>query len=301
MMNRRELVLSSATGTAALAPGTTDANATPAQAQATPRAGTLVESGYLPIGELEMYFEVHGQGEPLLLLHGAFGSFTSIFSELLPLFSRTRTVIGLDQQGHGRTGDIDRPFTFIQMAEDTAAALAALKIESADVFGYSDGGNVALGLALAHPKRVRKLVIAGTNWNNQGVHPEVLEGMQTFQPSDFPIEFRQMWEDESPNPEDFDTVFRKTMRLGVEFPGWNPSIIAAIASPLLCIIGDSDVVIPEHAIDLFRLLGGAVPGDNVGLPASQLSILPGTTHISLITKTLELFNQITAFLDAPVS
>jgi pimeloyl-ACP methyl ester carboxylesterase len=300
MMNRRRLVVSSATA-AALVPGLVSANQ--ASPEATPHADTLVDSGYLQIGELEMYYEVHGQGDPLVLLHGGFGSITNMFGfgELLPLFAQTRTVIGLEQQGHGHTADIDRPMTYTQMAEDTAAALGALGFEATDVFGYSDGGIVALGLAIAHPQLVRKVAIAGAYWNVSGVYPEVIESLKSFKPSDFPDEFRQMWAADAPNPEDFETVFAKVMALGVDFPGYDSADLAAISSPLLTIIADSDIVKPEHAVELFRLVGGGVSGDNVGLPASQLSVLPGTTHTGIILRTDALFSQISEFLGAPAA
>ncbi len=113
-----------------------------------------VKGGYAPVNGLEMYYEIHGAGQPLVLLHGALSATGTSFGKLLPALAATRRVIAVEQQAHGHTADIDRPLSYEQMADDTAAALRHLGIERADVFGYDDGGNVALGLAIRHPAMV---------------------------------------------------------------------------------------------------------------------------------------------------
>lgn len=133
---------------------------------------------YASVNGLKMYYEIHGTGHPLVLLHGAFGTIDTDFGKVLPIFAKTRQVVAVEQQGHGRTGDVDRPLAFNQMAEDIAELLRQLKAENADFFGYSMGGGVAFQLALRHPGLVRKLVFAGgTAYNPDGYYPGLLEGI----------------------------------------------------------------------------------------------------------------------------
>jgi len=260
-----------------------------------------VKSGYAPVNGLNMYYEVHGEGRPMVLLHGALGTI-DMFGKLLPSLAKTRQVIAVEQQAHGRTADIDRPMRYQQMADDTAAFLRQLKIDHADVFGYSLGGGIALQLAIRHPVLVRKLVVAGTTYNNDGIYPEVLAGIETtFTPEAFagsPIE--AAYAKVAPNPDDWPTLVAKVQQLTQEFAGWSPEAVRAIAAPTLIIIGDSDIIRPEGAVELFRLLGGGVPGDLSGLPRSQLAVLPGTTHVTLVERADWLLSMITAFLDAPM-
>jgi len=248
-----------------------------------------------------MYYEIHGAGRPLVLLHGAMGTI-GMFVELLPSLAKTHQVIAIEQQAHGRTADIDRPLRYEQMADDTAAALRHLNIDNADVFGYSLGGGVAWQLAIRHPELVRKLVVASATYNNDGIYPEVLAGIETmFTPEAFagsPIE--AAYARVAPNPDDFPTLVAKVQQLTREFAGWSAEAVRAIAAPTLLIIGDSDIVRPEGAVELFRLLGGGVPGDLAGLPPSQLAVLPGTTHIAVVQRTDLLLAIIPAFLDAPL-
>ena len=264
-------------------------------------ANTTPQTGYAPVHSLNMYYEIHGAGRPLVLLHGAMGTI-GMFVELLPSLAKTHQVIAIEQQAHGRTADIDRPLRYEQMADDTAAALRHLNIDNADVFGYSLGGGVAWQLAIRHPELVRKLVVASATYNNDGIYPEVLAGIETmFTPEAFagsPIE--AAYARVAPNPDDFPTLVAKVQQLTREFAGWSAEAVRAIAAPTLLIIGDSDIVRPEGAVELFRLLGGGVPGDLAGLPPSQLAVLPGTTHIAVVQRTDLLLAIIPAFLDAPL-
>ncbi len=223
-----------------------------------------------------------------------------MFGKLLPALAKTRKVIAVEQQAHGRTADIDRPMRYEQMADDTAAFLEQRKIANADIFGFSLGGGIALQLAIRHPALVRKLVIAGATYNNEGIYPEVLAGLKTtFSPEAFagsPMEAG--YAKVAPNPSDFPNLVNKVQQLTSGVESWSPEIIRAITAPALIIIGDSDIIRPEGAVELFRLLGGGVPGDFAGLPRSQLAVLPGTTHIRLLERVDWLLPMITEFLDA---
>jgi pimeloyl-ACP methyl ester carboxylesterase len=257
------------------------------------------QSGYGSVNGLEMYYEVHGAGPPLVLLHGALMTIED-FGELLPALAATRQVIALEQQAHGRTADIDRPLRYDQMADDTAALLRQLGIERADLFGYSMGGGIALQIAIRHPELVRKLVVAAANYDPEGYYPEVLEGIQDLKPEDFAgSPWLEAYARVAPNPEDWPRLLARIKDLDLWFEGWPREDIAAIEAPALVIVGDSDVVRPEHAVDMFRLLGGGVPGDLTGLPRARLAVLPGTTHVTLVERADWLASMVTEFLDAP--
>lgn len=269
-------------------------------------ANTTPLTGYAPINGLNMYYEIHGAGRPLVLLHGGLGTL-DMFGELLPALAKSRQVIAIEQQAHGRTADIDRPLRYEQMADDTAALLRYLYIDNTDVFGFSLGGGIAWQVAIRHPGLVRKLVVGSATYTNDHLYPEVLAGVENmFTPEAFagsPIEAD--YARVAPNPDDFPTLVAKVQQLtresreaGESLP---PEAIRAIAAPTLIIIGDSDIVRPEGAVELFRLRRGGVPGDLAGLPPSQLAVLPGTTHMTLPQRSDLLLAIIPAFLDAPMA
>jgi len=261
-----------------------------------------VQTGYLPVNGLQMYFEIHGTGQPLVLLHGAFSAIGTSFGQMLPGLAQGRQVVAVELQGHGRTADIDRPMTLEVMAEDVATAIDQLGIEPADIFGYSTGAAVALQLVIRHPAAVRKLVLASVTYTLDGVHPGLMEGLGEMTPE---MMHGSPWHEEyvriAPRPEDFPTLFAKKTQMDQQIKDLPVEAIRAITAPALLIIGDSDLVRPEHAIEMFRLLGGGVFGDTpAGLPDSQLAILPGTSHVSLVNRSELLVPMITSFLDAPM-
>jgi pimeloyl-ACP methyl ester carboxylesterase len=263
------------------------------------------EAGYAPVNGLEMYYEVHGTGQPLVLLHGAYMTI-GMMGEVVPGLAEARQVIAVELQGHGRTADVDRPLTYEQMADDVGALIGYLGIEQADVFGYSMGGGVALQVAVRHPEVVRKLVVASASYTSDGMHPELLEMIPTITPEAFagsPIE--EAYLRTAPNPDDFPNLVAKLKRLDMEPFAWPPEDIREIVGPTLLIIGDSDAVRLEHAVELFRLLGGGVMGDLAGLPKSRLAVLPGTTHFippgfAVLDRADWLVSMIGGFLDAPM-
>jgi pimeloyl-ACP methyl ester carboxylesterase len=260
---------------------------------------------YAEVNGLSMYYEIHGTGEPLVLLHGAYMTIDAV-GEVVPGLARTRQVIAVELQGHGRTADIDRPLSYEQMADDVAALVDHIGIEDADIFGYSMGGGVALQVAIRHPDIVRKLVVASVSYTSDGMHPELLAMFPTIAPDVFagsPIE--EAYLRIAPNPEDFPTLVAKLKRLDMEPYAWPPEDIQGISAPTLLIVGDSDVIRLEHAVELFRLLGGGVPGDLAGLPKSRLAVLPGTTHFvppgfAVLERSNWLLSMIGEFLDAPM-
>src|SRR5438067_4437101 len=262
---------------------------------------TMSKSSYARVNGLNMYYEIHGEGQPLVLLHGALSAISTSFGKVLPQLSSTRQVIAVEQQAHGHTADIDRPLTYEQMADDTAALLQQLGIEKADLFGWSLGAGVALQIAIRHPDVVSKLVLASVTYNSNGFHPEFLAGLETAKPEDLAgSPFQEEYARIAPKPQEWPRLFAKVNQLDREIQDWPPEAIQSIKTPTLLIIGDSDIVRPEHAVELFRLLGGGVAGDLVGLPRSQLAVLPGTTHVTLVDRAEWLASMISAFLDAPM-
>lgn len=268
----------------------------------TEMSNTLVRTGYAPVNGLQMYYEIHGTGQPLVLLHGAFSAIGTSFGALLPELAKTRQVIAFELQAHGRTADIDRPLSLEQMADDVSAALRHLGIERADIFGYSMGAAVALHVVIRHPDVVRKLVLVSVTYNLNGVHPGLMDGLADMKPE---MMFGSPWHTEytqiAPHPENFATLFAKKTQMDRGIQDLPAETIRAIQAPTLLIIGDSDLVRPEHAVEMFRLLGGGVFGDTpAGLPNSQLAILPGTSHVTIVYRADLLLSMIPAFLDVPM-
>lgn len=267
-------------------------------------SATGTQTGYAPVNDLEMYYEIHGSGRPLVLLHGAYMTIDMI-GPLLPGLAETRQVIAVEQQGHGRTADVDRPLTYEQMADDTAALIRHLNIDAADIVGYSMGGGIALQLALRHPELVRRLVLASAGFAHDGQHASALEMFPSITPELFagsPMEEEYLRT--APNPADFPKLVEKLTRLDTTPFTWSREDIRAIAAPTLIVLGDSDGVRLEHAVELFGLRGGGVMGDLAGLPESQLAVLPGTAHFmppgcGLLDRAEWLLAMIPPFLDAP--
>ena len=263
---------------------------------------TQVKSGYVSVNELNMYYEIHGEGQPLVLLHGAFSAIGTSFGKMLPGLSRTRQVIAFELQAHGRTADIDRPMTLEGMSEDVAAALPQLGIEQADILGYSSGGSVALHFAVRHPEMLRKLMLISVSYTLSGIHPGLMAGVGEMKPE---MMFGSPWHEEymriAPRPEDFTRLFEKKTQMDRQIEDFSEEEIRGIKSPTLLIIGDSDLIRPEHAVEMFRLFGGGVFGDTpAGLPNSQLAILPGTSHVTIVDRADWLVSMINSFLDTPV-
>jgi pimeloyl-ACP methyl ester carboxylesterase len=252
-----------------------------------------VKIGYAPVNGLKIYYEIHvapdGKNPPLVLLHGGGSTIETSFGKVLSSFAKSRQVIAFEQQGHGHTADINRPFTFEQTADDTAALLRHLKIERADFFCYSNGGNVALQVGIRHPNLVRKLIVASAMFKRDGLYPEFWDSMKHATLQNMPIELREAYLRVAPNPENLSTFHSKCVKRMLEFKDWRPEDIQSIDAPTMVMIGDADIVRPEHAVEMFRLL-----------PHAQLAVLPGTDHMTLVKRADWQVSMIEAFLDAPM-
>ena len=259
---------------------------------------------YAEVNGLRMYYEVHGEGLPLVLLHGAYMTVEAMGS-ILPGLAETRRVIVPEMQAHGRTADIDRPITYEGMADDVAALLRHLGIGEADAFGYSMGGGIVLQLAIRHPETVRRLVVASASYTSDGMQPELHDMVPTITPEMFagsPME--AAYQQVAPNPGDFPTLVEKLKRLDMTPFAWPAEDIRGIEAPTMIVVGDADVVRLEHAVEMFRLLGGGAMGDLAGFSKSQLAVLPGTAHFippgsGVLDRAEWLLAMILPFLDAP--
>jgi pimeloyl-ACP methyl ester carboxylesterase len=252
------------------------AAAGPAFAETAP-VGNRVE-----VNGMQMYYEVSGQGDPLVVLHGAYMNIPAM-GAIIPRLAETHTVYALEFQGHGRTTDIDRPITYEGLADDVAAFMEAVDLPQADVFGYSMGAAAGLQLAIRHPGKVDQLIAASVAYDVSGWQPAFVEfipqmTVEMFTSMPFAEEYKVLAAD----PEGFPALVEKLIALEKEPMAWEAEV-KALKAPVLIITGDADVTTLEHSVAMFRLLGGGGMGDmGAPLPASRLAVLPATSHTAVI-------------------
>src|SRR5688572_3862724 len=256
------------------------------------------ESGYADVNGLRMYYEVYGKGKPIVLLHGSYMNIPLNWLHIIPLLANDRKVIVTEMQGHGRTRDISREFSYEGMADDVSGLLKHLKIDSADILGYSMGGGVAFQVAVRHPEQVRRLVVLSGTYTHDGWWPDVEAMYSTFTADMFKGTPIQKQHDSLGNdPAHFPEFVKKVISIDLRPYDWSKDV-KNIQAPIFMAIGDADGVRYEHALELFRAKGGGKMGDIYGLPQSRLAIIPGTTHIGMMQRTDWLIPMITDFLDA---
>lgn len=250
--------------------------AAPALAQTAPEGKTVEVNG------MDLYYEVSGSGDPIVVLHGAYMNIPTM-GGIIPALAESHTVYAIEFQGHGRTEDIDRPITYPNLASDVAAFMDAVGLEKADIFGYSMGAAAGLRLAIDHPEKVDQLVAASVSYDMEGAQPAFLAMIPTMVPEMFigsPME--DAWKQYAPNPDGFRPFVERMIALEHEPLAWGDEV-KELKSPVLIIAGDADMMTLEHLVSMFRLLGGGEPGD-MGQPlaASRLAILPATSHTAVI-------------------
>lgn len=262
--------------------------AAPVSAAAPAKATTAAaaRTGYAPVRGLKIYYEIHGTGAPLILLHGGFGA-SDMFRPFIPQLAAKRQVIALDLQGHGRTADVDRPLRAEAMADDVAAVAQHLGITRTDVMGYSMGGGVALQTAIRHPALVRKLVVVSSTFRRDGWHPEILAAMSQMGPQAAEMMKKtpmyQLYARVAPRPQDWAVLMAKVGEAVKQDYDWSKAV-AALPMPTLLAFGDADSVRPAHVVEFFGLLGGGKRDggwDGSGMSRARLAILPGTTHYTI--------------------
>ena len=255
---------------------------------------------YAPVNGINLYYEIHGTGKPLILLHGGFGTLET-FTALLPTLTLNHQVIGVDLYGHGRTALTDRPFSFERMADDIASLIQHLGLEKADLLGYSLGGAVALQTVIRHPELINKLVVISSPFKRTGWHPEMQIGMTSIAPEFFvgtPLHDTYM--SVAPKPEDFSRFVSNMKNTLSQDYDWTEQV-SALKNPILIVAGDSDGLPPSHAAAFFALLGGGLKDagwNGEHLIPSQLAILPGATHYNIVFRTDLLLPVLAPFLDS---
>jgi pimeloyl-ACP methyl ester carboxylesterase len=251
-------------------------------------AATIAESqatgNRVKVNGMQLYYEVSGAGDPLIVLHGAYMNIPTM-GAIIPRLAKTHKVYALELQGHGRTTDIDRPITYPNLADDVAAFMDAVGLRKADVFGYSMGAIAGLQLAIRHPEKVNKLVSGAGAYDASGWQPEfqaMIPNMTVdmFVAMPFAAEYRKL----APNPNGFPELVRKLIQLEKEPMAWGDDV-KKLKTPVLVIAGDADGMTLEHAVSFFKLLGGGAMGD-MGKPlaASRLAVMPATAHTAVITQ-----------------
>jgi pimeloyl-ACP methyl ester carboxylesterase len=278
------VLLVAATATLA-APAGSEAQETPAAPNGGASSRT-VKSGHVEADGIHYYYEIRGQGEPLLLLHGGLGSI-DMFGPLLPILSAGRQVIGVDLQGHGRTALGDRPISLEAMGADMAAVLKTLGYGKVDVLGYSMGAGVAFQLAVQHPDAVRRLALVSAGYAKDGFYPEMIEaqakvgaGMAEFMKN---TPMYKSYRAVAPNPDDFPRLL-DAMGDFIRRPyDWSGEV-AKLASPVMLVYGDSDMFRPEHMVKFYQLLGGGLKDagwQREHMAKNRLAVLPDLTHYDI--------------------
>ncbi len=254
-------------------------------------------SGYAPVNGIKVYYEVYGEGKPIVLLHGAFYTIDMNWGQLIPELSKTRKVIAIEMQGHGHTPFSDRKLSIRTLASDVTGVMDYLKVDSADVAGYSMGGSVAYQLAVQNPKRLRKLVIISSTYKTSGWLPVISGAFKNFKPEFF---------DNTPLKVGYDAVapdktkWRKFLEQMFAFAAESFNVgdenIAKIVAPVLIISGDNDGLDKIELAKTYKLLGGGVSADLAPMPKSQLAIIPSQGHVSVMMQTATILTYLDSFL-----
>lgn len=219
---------------------------------------------YATVNGLNMYYEIHGKGRPLVLVHGGGSDIYITFGTILPLLAKKHQVIAVELQAHGHTADRNQPLSFEQDADDVAALLQQLHIEKASFFGFSNGGNTVMQIGIRHPQLADKLVIAAAFYKREGMYPWFWEGFKGATLDSMPQPLKDVYLHITGNPAGLQAMFDKDVQRMVSFKDWKEEDIRAIQAPSLVIAGHADVMTPEHTVALYRLL-----------PKAKLAILPG--------------------------
>lgn len=260
----------------------------------TPQSKPL-ESGHAPVNGISMYYEVHGRrdGVPLVLLHGGGSTIEVTFGKVLPFLAGNRRVIALEEQGHGRTTDRDAPFTFERSADDVAALLRYMAVENADLFGFSNGASVALQAAIRHPQLVRKLIFASSITKRDGAHPQLWDFMRQADFSNMPQPLKDAFLRVNPDEKQLMTMHDKDAARMQSFKDVPDSLVRSVHAPTLILLGDQDIVKPEHAIELTRLISGArlliLPGGHGDYLGEAVMTQEDTSYPELTARLIEAF------------
>jgi pimeloyl-ACP methyl ester carboxylesterase len=254
-------------------------------------------SGYVPVNGIKVYYEVYGEGRPIVLLHGAFMTSEMNWGQLIPELSKTRKVITIELQGHGHTQYSDRKLSHATLANDVEGVMDYLKIDSADVAGFSFGGAVAYQFAIQSPKRLRKLVIISSTYKSNGWLPEINNAFKAMKPELFANSpMKAAYDAVAPDKTKWTKFLEQMIALAGSPFNFGDSNIAKIAAPVLIISGDNDGLDKIELIKTYQLLGGAICADFGAMPKSQLAIVPSQGHVSLMMQTTTILTYLNGFL-----
>src|SRR5262245_2392795 len=247
-------------------------------------------SGRASIKGVDYYYEVHGKGEPLLMLHGGLGS-TDMFQPLMPTFTKSRKVIAVDLQGHGRTTLGTRPIRCEAIADDVDALLQQIGQAQVDVLGYSFGGCVAMRLAIQHPERVRRLVLVSAPFASDGWYAEMIVQQKQVGAAMAPMmaetPMYKTYKAVAPKPDDFPRLLDAMGDLMRQKYDWSADV-AKLKMPVMLVFGDADMVRPEHQIKFYQLLGGGLKDagwNRENMPKNRIAIIPDLTHYEAFADT----------------
>jgi pimeloyl-ACP methyl ester carboxylesterase len=221
-------------------------------------------AGYSNVNGLKMYYEIYGQGKPLVLIHGGGSTIQTSFGGIIPLLAKSRQLIGMELQAHGRTNDRNSALSFQQDADDVAGLLQNLQIKKADILGFSNGGQTAMEIAMRHPALIDKLIICSAFYKRSAVVQQFWDGFDTAKLSHMPAVYQDEFLKVNNAPSALQNMFDKDVQRMKAFQGWSEDQMRSIKVPALILNGNQDVGSPEHAVEMFRLL-----------PHAQLAILPG--------------------------
>lgn len=256
-----------------------------------------ISSGYAPANGTKVYYEVYGEGKPIILLHGAYYTIEMNWGQLIPELAKARKVIAIELQGHGRTPFSDRKLSRATLASDVEKVMDYLKIDSADIAGYSFGGQIAYQFAIQSPKRLRKLVIISAAYKSDGWVPEVTGAFKKMKPEFFANSpMKVAYDAVAPDKTKWTKFLEQMFALAGEPFNMGDENIAKITAPVLIISGDNDGMDKIELAKTYKLLGGGLSADLQPMPKSQLAIIPAQGHVSLMKQTKTIFGYLDSFL-----
>jgi pimeloyl-ACP methyl ester carboxylesterase len=258
-------------------------------------ANTLIpqKKGYSNVNGIKMYYEIYGQGKPLVLIHGGGSTIETTFGRVIPILAKHRKLIAVELQAHGRTGDRDKDLSFEQDADDVAALLKNLHIDKADFFGFSNGGTTTVEIAIRHPEIVSKIVLGSVLCKRNGVPAQFWDYMKQATIANMPEPLKRAYLKETPSSKGLQIMHDKDAKRMVNFKDIPDEQIEAIKVPALIIIADHDVIKPEHAIEMNRQIAGSelaiIPGGHGEYIGEILTLKSGSKESTFIIPMIESF------------
>lgn len=254
-------------------------------------------SGYAPVNGIQVYYEVYGEGKPVVLLHGAYYTIEMNWGQLIPELAKTRKVIAIELQGHGHTPFSERKLSRATLASDVEKVMDYLKIDSADIMGYSFGGQIAYQFAIQSPKRLNKLVIISSVYKSEGWIPEITGVFKQMKPEFFANSpLQTAYDAVAPDKTKWNSFLEQMIAMAGEPFNMGDDNIAKITAPVLIISGDNDGMDKVELAKTYKLLGGGVAADMQPMPKCQLAIVPNQSHVSLMKQTNTIFAYLDSFL-----